>query len=126
MRILAVFGAAAVGLVLLGTYGVISYSVTQRTREIGIRMAIGAQQRDVSRMVVRQGLALTGVGAGVGLAGALGLSQLIKSQLFGVQPSDPGTLVSVLAVMSLVTIVAAYLPARRASRVDPVIALRRE
>ncbi|HUR20957.1 MAG TPA: ABC transporter permease [Vicinamibacterales bacterium] len=126
MRILAAFGAAAVGLALLGIYGVISYSVSQRTREIGIRIAIGAQHSDVSRMVVRQGLALTAVGAVAGLAGALALSQLIKSQLFGVQPSDPLTLVTVVIVMGLVATAAAWLPARRAARVDPIIALRRE
>jgi ABC-type antimicrobial peptide transport system permease subunit len=89
-------------------------------------MAIGAQQRDVSRMVVRHGLMLTGLGAVVGLACALALSQLIKSQLFGVQPSDPLTLITVLVVMALVATAAAYLPARRAARVDPIIALRRE
>jgi ABC-type antimicrobial peptide transport system permease subunit len=126
MRILVVFGAAAVGLALLGIYGVISYSVSQRTREIGIRMAIGAQHRDVSRMVVRHGLTLTAAGAAAGLAGALALSQLCKSQLFGVQPSDPVTLVTVLVVMGLVATAAAWLPARRAARVDPIIALRRE
>ena len=126
MRILAVFGAAAVGLALLGIYGVISYSVSQRTREIGIRIAVGAQPRDVSRMVVRQGVTLTAVGAVVGLAGALALSQLIRSQLFGVQPFDPLTLVTVLIGMALVATAAAWLPARRAARVDPLIALRRE
>jgi predicted permease len=126
MRILVIFGAAAVGLALLGIYGVISYSVSQRTREIGIRMAIGAQRRDVSRMVVRHGLTLTAAGAAAGLAGALALSQLIKSQLFGGQPSDPVTLVTVLVVMGLVATAAAWLPARRAARVDPIIALRRE
>jgi putative ABC transport system permease protein len=126
MRILVVFGAAAVGLALLGIYGVISYSVSQRTREIGIRMAVGAQQRDVSRMVVRQGVTLTAVGAVVGLAGALALSQLIRSQLFGVRPFDPLTLVTVLTLMGLVATAAAWLPARRAARVDPLIALRRE
>lgn len=126
MRILVLFGAAAVGLALLGIYGVISYSVSQRTREIGIRMAIGAQESDVSRMVVRQGVTLTAVGAVVGLAGALVLSQLIKSQLFGVQPFDPLTLVTVLIVMGLVATAAAWLPARRAARVDPLVALRRE
>ena len=126
MRILVIFGVTAVGLALLGIYGVISYSVSQRTREIGIRMAIGAQQGDVSRMVVRHGLTLTAIGAATGLAGALGLSRLIKSQLFGVQPSDPLTIAAVLSVMALVATAAAWLPARRAARVDPIIALRRE
>jgi len=126
MQLLGIFGAAAVGLALLGIYGVISYSVTQRTREIGIRMALGARQADVARMVVGQGLKLTGIGLAAGTAGAIGLSQLIKSQLFGVQPTDPITLVAVLVVMCVVAAAAAYLPARRAAQVDPLIALRHE
>jgi putative ABC transport system permease protein len=124
MRILAAFGVAAIGLALLGIYGVMSYSVTQRTREIGIRMAIGARASDVSQMVVRQGLVPAAAGIAAGVAGALGLSQLLASQLFGVQPFDPLTLVSVIAVMGCVTAVAAYVPARRAARVNPIIALR--
>jgi putative ABC transport system permease protein len=124
MRLLAVFGVLATALALLGIYGVIAYSVSQRTREIGIRMAIGARRIDVSRMVVQRGMALTVIGVLLGIAAALGLARLIRSQLFGVQPSDPLTLVSVLLVMTVVAAAAAYLPARRAARVDPVVALR--
>jgi predicted permease len=126
MRLLVAFGALATALALLGIYGVMAYSVSQRTREIGIRMAIGARQVDVSRMVMRRGLVLTAAGAFAGLAASLGLSQLIRSQLFGIQPSDPVTMASVLALMMAVASAAAYLPARRAALVDPVVALRSE
>jgi predicted permease len=124
MRLLLVFGTTAAALALLGIYGVMAYSVSQRTREIGIRMAIGARQIDVSRMVMRHGMALTASGVVVGIGASLGLSQIARSQLFGVQPSDPLTLASVLTLMTLVAAFAAYLPARRAARVDPVQALR--
>jgi putative ABC transport system permease protein len=124
MRLLVAFGALATALALLGIYGVMAYSVSQRTREIGIRMAIGARQIDVSRMVMRRGMALTSAGVIAGIAGSLGLSRLIRSQLFGVQPSDPTTMASVLVLMLVVAAAAAYLPARRAARVDPVVALR--
>jgi ABC-type antimicrobial peptide transport system permease subunit len=124
MRLLVAFGMLATALALLGIYGVMSYSVSRRTREIGIRMAIGARQADVSGMVMRSGLALTGAGALAGVAASLGLSRLVRSQLFGVQPSDPLTMGSVLVLMTAVAATAAYLPARRAARVDPVAALR--
>lgn len=124
MRLLLAFGAAAVGIALVGIYGVMAYAVSRRTREIGIRMAIGANQKDVSRMVVRQGMTLTAAGLAVGLAGAVGLSRLITSQLFGVQPTDPATLASVLTLMVAVAVAAGYLPARRAARVDPMVVLR--
>jgi putative ABC transport system permease protein len=126
MRLLVAFGAIATALALLGIYGVMAYSVSQRTREIGIRMAIGARQIDVSRMVMRRGIGLTVAGVFVGIAASLGLTQLVKSQLFGVQPSDPGTIVSVLVLMTAVAAAAAYIPARRAARVDPIVALRQE
>jgi putative ABC transport system permease protein len=126
MRLLVAFGVLATALALLGIYGVMAYSVSQRTREIGIRMAIGASQIDVSRMVMRRGLVLTSAGVLVGIAAALGLTRLIRSQLFGVEPSDPVTMASVIAVMMVVALAAAYLPARRAARVDPIVALRQQ
>jgi predicted permease len=124
MRLLVAFGALATALALLGIYGVMAYSVSQRTREIGLRMAIGARQIDVSRMVMRRGMTLTATGVFVGMAASLGLSELVRSQLFGVQPSDPLTMASVLVLMTIVAAAAAYAPARRAARVDPVAALR--
>jgi putative ABC transport system permease protein len=126
MRLLVAFGALAMVLALLGIYGVMAYSVAQRTREIGIRIAIGARQVDVLRMVMRRGIALTSAGSFIGIAASLVLTQFVKSQLFGVQPSDPSTMTSVLTLMMLVAVVAAYVPARRAARVDPVVALRQQ
>jgi ABC-type antimicrobial peptide transport system permease subunit len=124
MRVLIAFGTLATALALLGIYGVMAYSVAQRTREIGIRMAIGARQADVARMVLRGGLILTAAGVGVGIAAAIPLTQLVSSQLFGVRAADPRTLAAVVALMALVAAGAAYLPARRAARVDPIAALR--
>ena len=124
MRLLVAFGAIATVLALLGIYGVMAYSVSQRTREIGIRMAIGASQIDVSRMVMRRGVLLTSAGVVLGIVVSLGLTRFIRSQLFGVQPSDPVTMTSVIVVMMMVALAAAYLPARRAARVDPIVALR--
>ena len=124
MRVLVAFGTLATALALLGIYGVMAYSVSQRTREIGIRMAIGARQSDVSRMVMGRGLVLTAIGVAAGIAVSLALTQLVESQLFGVRPSDPRTIASVVALMTAVAAAAAYLPARRAARVDPVSALR--
>jgi putative ABC transport system permease protein len=124
MRVLVAFGTTATALALLGIYGVMAYSVAQRRREIGIRMAIGARQADVSRMVMRRGLRLTGIGVATGIAVSLALTQLAASQLFGVRPSDPLTIAAVVALMTGVAAVAAYLPARRAARIDPIAALR--
>jgi putative ABC transport system permease protein len=124
MRLLVAFGVIATALALLGIYGVMAYAVSQRTREIGIRLAIGARPGDVSRMVMRRGMTLTAAGAIAGIAASAALSQLVRSQLFGVQPSDPLTMASVLVLMGAVATAAAYLPARRAARVDPVVALR--
>jgi putative ABC transport system permease protein len=126
MRLLVAFGTVATGLALLGIYGVMAYSVAQRTREIGIRIAIGARQVDVSRMVLRRGLGLTAAGAIAGIVASLGLTQFVKSQLFGIQPTDPATMALALVVMMGVAAVAAYLPARRAARVDPIVALRQQ
>jgi putative ABC transport system permease protein len=124
MRLLVAFGIIATALALLGIYGVMAYAVSQRTREIGIRLAIGARQVDVARMVMRRGMALTAAGVVVGIGTSLGLSPLVRSQLFGVQPSDPMTMGSVLVLMTVVAAAAAYLPARRAARVDPAVTLR--
>lgn len=124
MRMVVVFGATATALALLGIYGVMAYSVSQRIREIGIRIALGARQADVAIMVLRRGIVLTGVGLLVGVTASLALSRLIASQLFGVHPTDPVTLASVVLLMTGVALAAAYLPARRAARVDPLVALR--
>jgi predicted permease len=124
MRMLAAFGAVATALALLGIYGVMAYSVSLRRREIGIRMAIGARQTDISRMVVRHGLVTTAAGMLAGVASSLVLASLLRSQLFGVQPSDPLTIACVLLLMTLVAVFASYLPARRAAGIDPVSALR--
>ncbi|HEX5214788.1 MAG TPA: ABC transporter permease [Vicinamibacterales bacterium] len=124
VRILMAFGAAAIGLALLGIYGVISYSVAQRTREIGIRVAIGAQRRQVLGLVMRQGLTHALVGMAVGIVCAIGLAQLLTSQLFNVEPFDPLTLAGVAGLMALVAVTAIFIPARRAALVDPIEALR--
>ena len=124
---LIMIGAAAgVALLLgaIGIYGVISYMVSLRTREIGVRMALGAQSAEVRRMVVRQGLVLAVVGVGIGLVGALALSRLISSLLYGIAPYDPLTLAVVSVGLLAVSAIASWLPARRAARIDPIEALR--
>jgi ABC-type antimicrobial peptide transport system permease subunit len=126
---LIMIGAAAgVALLLgaIGIYGVISYMVSLRTREIGVRMALGAQSTEVRRMVVRQGLVLAVIGVGIGLAGALALSRLISSLLYGIAPHDPLTLGVVAVGLLAVAAVASWLPAARAARIDPIEALRSE
>ena len=124
MLVIAATVALALGVV--GIYGVISYTVSQRTREIGIRMALGAQRRDVIRMVLRQGVILAGIGVVVGLVAAVGLTRFMSSQLYGVEATDPVTFAAVAALLSAVALVASYLPAWRASRTDPLVALRFE
>jgi ABC-type antimicrobial peptide transport system permease subunit len=111
---------------IVGIYGVISYAVSQRRREIGIRLALGAQQGELRGMFVRSGLTLAGIGAGIGLAAAAGLMRLMKSLLFGISTLDPVTYVAVPVVLVLAAVLASYLPARRASAVDPVEALKAE
>jgi predicted permease len=120
--------AAAVALFLgsVGIYGVISYIVAQRTREIGVRIAMGAESGDVSRMVLRQALALAGIGVVIGLGAAAGLTRLMASLLYGVDPMDPGTFGVVALALTAVAVVASWVPARRAAGVDPVVALRSE
>jgi len=124
--LLAVFAALAVLLAFVGLYGVITQIVTQRTYEIGVRMALGANPNQVRRMVVFQGMRLNFVGLILGVICSLALTRLMKSMLFGVKPWDPATIIVVVILLSLVTLLAAYLPARRASRVDPIVALRYE
>ena len=124
MLLLAVFAVAALALAAVGIYGVITYSVTQRTQEIGIRMALGAQQADVLRMVVGQAVLLAVLGIVLGAAGAAALTRFMADLLFEVRPQDPVTFAAVAAMLAIVAIAASYFPGRRATRVDPVIALR--
>jgi putative ABC transport system permease protein len=126
MSLLLVFAALALVLATIGLYGVIAYSVSQRTREVGIRLALGAGRRAVLRLIISQGARLTLVGVVLGLAAASALTRLMQGMLYGVGPLDPMTFVLVGVVLGLVALLASYFPARRATRVDPVIALRAE
>lgn len=126
MIVLIVAGTVSLLLGVIGLYGVIGYVVTQRTREIGVRIALGAAPASVRGMVLRQGLALSLIGVGIGLAGALVLSRLLESLLFGVSSRDPLTLAAVTALLLTASTIAVYLPARRASAVSPMTALRTE
>jgi putative ABC transport system permease protein len=126
MQLFVGFAALALLLAAIGTYGVLSYLVTERRREIGIRMALGATREAVLRSVLGYGLKLTCIGLLAGLAGALVLTRLMETLLFEVRPTDPGTLVSVAAVITCVAVIACLVPAHRATRVDPIAALREE
>jgi putative ABC transport system permease protein len=126
MFLLGTFAVVALILSMIGIYGVISYSVSQSTHEIGIRMALGAQQGNILRMVMGKGMLLTGTGLMIGIVGSFLLTRVMTSLLFGVSATDPMTFAAALAGLLFVTIFACYVPARRAMRVDPMIALRYE
>jgi ABC-type antimicrobial peptide transport system permease subunit len=126
LTMLAIAGSMALVLGVIGIYGVISYTVSQRRREIGIRLALGAQRSGLRWMFVRSALVLTGLGVAIGLGAAAVLTRLMKSLLFGVSPLDPLTYVSIPLVLAACAVLASYLPARRAAGVDPVEALRSE
>ena len=124
--LLGAFAAIALALAAVGIYGVLAYVVSQRTREIGIRLAIGADRSQVLGMVLRQGLLLAGIGITAGLIGAFALTRLMTTLLYNVRPNDPLTFAAVAAALLLIALVASFLPARRAMRVSPVTALRAE
>jgi putative ABC transport system permease protein len=124
--LISLFAVLALTLAAVGIYGVMAYTVTQRTHEIGIRMALGARSGDVLKLVLRLGMRLAVLGTTLGVAGALGLTRLMTSLLYHVKPGDPVTFICVSALLTLVTLTACWLPARRASKVDPMVALRNE
>jgi predicted permease len=126
MLLIAGFAAVALVLAAIGIYGVMTFTVSQRTRELGIRVALGAVRQDVFRLVVGRAMALTGLGLAIGVAGAVAATRLLTQSLYGVRPTDPITYLVIAALMCVVTFVASYLPARRAARVDPMVALRNE
>ena len=124
--LLAVFALVAGALAAIGIYGVLAYSVVARTQEIGVRMALGAQRGQVLSLILRRGTALTAIGIALGLIGAAAVSRYLQSMLFGLEPTDPATFAAVAAAFAMVAMAACYLPARRATTVDPVVALRQE
>jgi putative ABC transport system permease protein len=120
------FGTLALILATVGIFGLISYSVSQRTHEIGVRVALGAQRRDVIGLVLRQGLALTAIGAAAGLSAAMALTRVLSSLLYGVKPTDPVTLILSTLILACVAFLSCSIPARRATKLDPLVALRHE
>ena len=126
MILLGAFSAIALVLASIGIYGVLAYSVTQRSRELGIRMALGAARSRVLRLVIGQGMVLVIIGIGIGLVGAFALTRLLANQLYSITPTDPATFVGVGFLLAAIAFLATLVPALRATRVDPVVALREE
>jgi putative ABC transport system permease protein len=126
MLLVGTFGAIAWLLAIFGIYGIVAYAVVQRTHEIGVRMALGARRSEVLRLVARQAAVLTGVGIIIGLAGATALTRYLQSLLFRLTPLDPGTFIGVTLLFATAAMLASYLPARRATKVDPLIGIRSE
>src|SRR5206468_1822984 len=126
MRLLGAFSILALVLSAIGIYGVLAYSVTERTHEIGIRMALGAEAGHIVRMVLHRTLVLVGLGVALGTAGALTVTGVLESFLFDIKPTDPPTFVTVVALLVAVAVLAGLLPALRATKVDPLASLRRE
>jgi putative ABC transport system permease protein len=126
MLLLALFALLGLILAAVGIYGVMSYAVAERTNELGIRLALGASPRDVLRLMLKHGLQLATIGLGIGLAGAFGLTRVMKGFLFGISATDPLTFASIALLLLAVASLACYLPARRATKVDPLVALRYE